>query len=134
MKKPDSDVLQLRTSVARRRSAETLLERERYELSARSGGGILSYEVWGVVSGSKTIVTRYNLAYINPLVFGGDNGRVLGYDNAHGEHHRHYMGRVEAVEIGSYEEALDRFQAEWQELARTLPRPKGARRKRGRRS
>lgn len=71
------------------------------------------------------MVTRYNLAYINPLVFGGDNGRVLGYDNAHGEHHRHYMGKAEAVEIGSYEEALNRFQAEWQELARTLSRPKG---------
>jgi hypothetical protein len=120
--------------VTRRRSAETLLERERYELSARSGGGILSYEVWGVVTGGKTIVTRYNLAYINRLIFGGDNGRVLGYDNAHGEHHRHYKGKVEAVEIASYEEALSRFQAEWQELERTLLRPKGARPKRGRRS
>ena len=120
--------------MARRRSAETLLERERYELSARSGGGILSYEVWGVVARGKTVVTRYNLAYINPLVFGGDNGRVLGYDNAHGEHHRHYMGKAEPVEIGSYEEAFNRFQAEWQELARTLLCPKGAKAKRGKRS
>lgn len=120
--------------MARRPPGETLLERERYELSARSGGGVLSYEVWGVVTGGKTIVTRYNLAYVNPLVFGGDNGRVLGYDNAHGEHHRHYMGKVEAVGIGSYEDAFERFQAEWQELAKTLPRPKGARRRRGRRS
>src|SRR3990172_2825139 len=43
-----ADVLLSCTAVARRRSSETLLERERYELSARSGGGILSYEVWGV--------------------------------------------------------------------------------------
>lgn len=120
--------------MARRPPGETLLERERYELSARSGGGVLSYEVWGVVTGGKTIVTRYNLAYVNPLVFGGDNGRVLGYDNAHGEHHRHYMGKIEAVGIGSYEDAFERFQAEWQELAKTLPRPKGARRRRGKRS
>ena len=122
------------TAVARRRSSETLLERERYELSARSGGGILSYEVWGVVKAGRTVVTRYNLAYVNPLVFGGDHGRVLGYDNAHGEHHRHYMGKTEAVEIRSYEEALDRFQAEWQELVKALKRPKAAKPKGGKRS
>jgi hypothetical protein len=120
--------------VARRRSSETLFERERYELSARSGGGILSYEVWGVVTAGRTVVTRYNLAYVNPLVFGGDHGRVLGYDNAHGGHHRHYMGTTEAVEIRSYEEAFDRFQAEWQELVRTLKKPKAAKRRRGKRS
>jgi hypothetical protein len=120
--------------VARRRSSETLLERERYELSTRSGGGILSYEVWGVAKPGGAIVTRYNLAYINPLVFGGDNGRVLGYDNAHGQHHRHYMGKTEAVEIRNYEEALDRFQAEWQELVKTLKRPKAAKAKKGKRS
>jgi hypothetical protein len=120
--------------VARRRSAEVLLERERYELSPRSGGGILSYEVWGVVRASKTVVTRYNLAYVNRLVFSGDHGRVLGYDNAHGEHHRHFMGKTEAVEVGSYEKALDRFQAEWQELVKTLKRPKAPKAKRGKRS
>ncbi len=69
-----------------------LLERERFELSAKSGGGILQYEVWGYQEKGKTIVTRYNLAYINPTIYAGDNGRVLGYDNAHGHHHRHYMG------------------------------------------
>ena len=122
------------TAVARRRSSEVLLERERYELSPRSGGGILSYEVWGVVKAGKTVVTRYNLAYINPLVFSGDHGRVLGYDNAHGEHHRHYMGETEAVEIGSYEQALDRFQGEWQALVKTLKGPKASKPKRGKRS
>ena len=35
---------------------------------------------------------RYSLAYINPAIFAGDNGRVLGYDNAHGYPHRHFMG------------------------------------------
>ena len=69
-----------------------LLERERFELSAKSGGGIFQYEVWGYQEKGKTIVTRYNLAYINPTIYAGDNGRVLGYDNAHGHHHRHYMG------------------------------------------
>ncbi|MGH8683120.1 MAG: hypothetical protein ACREVP_16610 [Burkholderiales bacterium] len=77
---------------------------------------------------------RWYARYINPLLFGGDHGRVLGYDNAHGEHHRHFMGKTAAVEIGSYEQALDRFQAEWQELVKTLKRPKASKPKRGKRS
>jgi predicted transcriptional regulator len=28
-----------------------------------------------------------------------DNGRVLGFDNAHGTHERHYMGEVKAVDL-----------------------------------
>ncbi len=42
-----------------------------------------------------------------------DNGRVLGFDNAHGYHHRHDKGDVEAVEFVSYEATLERFQQEW---------------------
>jgi hypothetical protein len=44
------------------------------------------------------------------------------------------MGKTEAIEIRSYEEALDRFQAEWQELVKALKRPKAAKPKRGKRS
>lgn len=93
---------------------ETLLEQERFELKAKSGGGLLSYEVWGYAQAGKTKVTRYNLAYINHAIYRGDNGRVLGFDNAHGYHHRHCMGRVEAVDFVSYEATLERFQREWQ--------------------
>ena len=92
---------------------ETLLEQERFELKPKSGGGLLSYEVWGYAEGGKTVVTRYNLAYINHAIHRGDNGRVLGFDNAHGYHHRHHMGEVEAVEFAGYEATLDRFQHEW---------------------
>jgi hypothetical protein len=42
-----------------------------------------------------------------------DNGRVLGFDNAHDYHHRHYMGEVTAVEFISYEATLETFQQEW---------------------
>jgi hypothetical protein len=59
---------------------------------------------------------------------------VLGYDNAHGEHHRHYMGETELVEIGSCEQVLDRFQGEWQDLVKTLTRPKASKPKSGKRS
>jgi hypothetical protein len=101
------------------KNKDILLEQERFELKAKSGGGILSYEVWGYQERGRTVVTRYNLAYINHALFGGDNGRVLGFDNAHGFHHRHFMGNVEPVEFVSYEATLDRFQQEWQQLVQS---------------
>jgi len=97
---------------------EILLEQERFELKANSGGGLLSYEVWGYKSQGKTVVTRYNLAYINHAIYRGDNGRVLGFDNAHGYHHRHFMGKVELIEFESFETTQERFQQEWLEIVR----------------
>ncbi len=98
---------------------EILLEQERFELKAKSGGGLLSYEVWGYKSQGKTVVTRYNLAYINHAIHRGDNGRVLGFDNAHGYHHRHFMGKVGSVEFESFEATQERFQREWLEIVKT---------------
>jgi hypothetical protein len=37
-----------------------------------------------------------NLAYIDHLMFSGDNGSVLGYEIRHGFHHRHFMGNAES--------------------------------------
>jgi hypothetical protein len=99
---------------------ESLLEQERFELKPKSGGGLLSYEVWGYQERGKTIVTRYNLAYINHAIYRGDNGRVLGFDNAHGYHHRHSMGKVEAVEFNSFEATQERFQHEWLEIVKSV--------------
>jgi hypothetical protein len=95
---------------------EILLEQERFELKQKSGGGLLSYEAWGYVENDKSIVTRYNLAYINHAIFRGDNGRVLSFDNAHDYHHRHYMGEVEAVEFVSFAATQERFQLEWLDI------------------
>ncbi len=100
----------------RKQPEEILLEQERFELKPKSGGGLLSYEVWGYTDKGKTVVTRYNLAYINYAIHRGDNGRVLGFDNAHDHHHRHYMGQVETVEFTGYEAIVERFQNEWQEI------------------
>jgi len=83
---------------------------ESTRLAARRGNGILRREIWVDAKGK---VVRYNLAYINHDIFQGDNGRVLGYDNAHGVHHRHFKGKVEAVEFQSYEDIEERFEAEW---------------------
>lgn len=103
---------------------EVQLERETFKLKANKGGGILSFEVWGYVQDGKTIVTRYNLAYINPLICQKDNGRVLGFDNAHNYHHRHYMGKVAPVEFENYEQTLEQFQEEWQQIVKGLKKVK----------
>lgn len=99
---------------------EILLEQERFELKPKSGGGMLSYEIWGYVEKGKTEVTRYNLAYINQAIFSGDNGRVLGFDNAHDFHHRHCMSKIEVVKFVSYEATQQRLQKEWQETVNKI--------------
>lgn len=57
-------------------------------------------------------VVKYNLAFIHFGVCQRDHGRVVGYDNAHGHHERHFMGEAEAVEFTSYRDTLKRFAAE----------------------
>jgi hypothetical protein len=84
-------------------------------LSKKRGNGILRREVW---VDSKGKVVRYNLAYINHDIFQGDNGRVLGYDNARGVHHRHCKGKVETVEFQGFGIIEERFEAEWLAFSR----------------
>jgi CHASE1-domain containing sensor protein len=104
---------------------ETRIVSERHFLSAKRGGGQLRFEVWvRTYPTGKQEVTRYSLAYINPLLHSGDNGRVLGYDNAHGEPHRHFFGKVEPQEEASYEAIVERFSAEWVEIAKVRTRRK----------
>ena len=76
----------------------------------KRGNGILRREVW-VDGGGK--VTRYNLAYINATMHSGDNGRVVGYDNAHGYHHRHYFGGVTPVDFVDFDGMEEKFQVDW---------------------
>jgi len=84
-------------------------------LAKKWGNGILRREIWMNTKGK---VVRYNLAYINHDIFQGDNGRVLGYDNAHGVHHRHYKGKVENVEFQGFSNIEERFEAEWLAFSR----------------
>lgn len=70
---------------------DTLIRDEALSFSTKKGNGTLRRQIWIDKNGR---VTRYSLAYINFRLFYGDNGRVLGYDNAHGFHHKHYMGTV----------------------------------------
>jgi hypothetical protein len=55
---------------------------------------------------------RYSMVLIDTHNSAADNGRVLGYDNSHGYHHRHFLGKVEPVEFESYESTEKRFEAE----------------------
>lgn len=83
-------------------------------LTGRRRGAVLKEEVW--YEGEK--VVKYSLAYINPGICGVDNGRVLGYDNSHAYHHRHFMGKVEEINFSGYEALVDRFQKEVEDLWR----------------
>ncbi len=80
---------------------------EAFKISAKRGNGSLRREVWVDRQGR---VTRYNLACISHRLHAGDNGRVIGYENAHGYHHRHVFGRVEAVQFTCFEDIEARFE------------------------
>jgi hypothetical protein len=81
----------------------------------RLGGGILKELVEQDVPSGK--LRHYSLAYINPLIHASDNGRVLGYDNAHGFPHRHFKGTVSPEPHLSWEEIREKFEREWRQLA-----------------
>jgi Family of unknown function (DUF6516) len=78
-----------------------------------SGFGLIREEVWLDAEGE---VARYNLAFINHFLTGKDNGRVLGYDNSHGQHHRHFMGTSEPFKYVRYDDLVTHFLAEVREL------------------
>lgn len=91
---------------------------ERHKITLKRGNGLLRREVWFDERGR---ITRYNLAFINHVLFAGDNGRVLGYDNQHGSHHRHFRGTCEPFAFTSFVELEERFEAEWTVLLAEWP-------------
>lgn len=99
--------------MAESKTTEIKQSDETHKISDKRGNGKLRREVWVDAQGK---VVRYNLAYINHHLFQGDNGRVIGYDNAHGVHHRHYFGGVSPVDFVSFNDIEDRFEADWSAL------------------
>lgn len=81
----------------------------------RLGGGVLKELVEQEMPSGK--LRHYSLAYINPFIHAGDNGRVLGYDNAHGFPHRHFMGNIAREPNLSWEEIREKFEREWRQIA-----------------
>ena len=90
---------------------------EVHHIARRRGNGQLRREVWVDKNGR---VTRYNLAYINHDLHTSDNGRVLGYDNQHGYHHRHYLGEVTAINFVNFEDIENQFEADWMAFRRSI--------------
>ncbi|PUE24139.1 hypothetical protein B9Z39_13840 [Limnohabitans sp. JirII-29] len=84
-------------------------------LPKRLGGGVLKEYV--VRDHATKNVLHYALAYINPLIYSGDNGRVLGYDKSHGLPHKHWMGQRSEEPFISYEALYEKFQNEWMDIA-----------------
>jgi len=82
---------------------------ERYTLSKRKGGGMIRIEAW---EGSDGVIVKYNIAYINHNLCQEDNGRVLGYDNAHDYHHKHLLGKVSPINFINYEKLVEQFEQE----------------------
>jgi len=86
---------------------------ERFTLSKKHGGGAIKIEAWEDHNGE---VVKYNIAYINHHLCQKDNGRVIGYDNAHDYHHKHYFGEILPIEdFESYENLVERFESEIKE-------------------
>lgn len=88
---------------------------ETFVLKRPRKGAKLKEEVWQTGDGQ---VVKYSLAYINPRICAADNGRVLGYDNSHNYHHRHFMGTVEHVKFHNFKDLAERFRTEVAELWR----------------
>ncbi len=78
-----------------------------------AGEALIREEVWKDSSGH---IVRYNLTFICFALYPKDNGRVLGYDTAHGVAHRHFAGKVEAHTVANYSELLEMFLDEVEEL------------------
>jgi Family of unknown function (DUF6516) len=87
---------------------------EEYRLRGNRKGAVVKEQTW--LENGK--IVAYSLVYINPNRCFVDNGRVLGYDNRHGYHHRHCMGKIEPIVFSNYESLARRFYKELRELWR----------------
>jgi len=103
--------------MAKRQSTKSKFKKivsEQYPVSPKRGGGLVKIEVW---ENEKGEVVKYSMTYINHLIYGHDNGRVLGYDNTHNFHHKHYFGEIsEVIDFVNYEDLVERFEHELKEF------------------
>lgn len=86
---------------------------EKFIVPKSNGGGLIKFEAWEF----EEKVVKYSMVYINKSLHPDDNGRVLGYDNAHDYHHKHYFGDIyELDNFISYQELVQRFRKELKEF------------------
>lgn len=97
----------------KKRLSYTKVVNEQYTLSKKRGGGLIQIEAWEDTNGA---VVKYSITYVNHELYQQDNGRVIGYDNAHNYHHKHCFGEIEPiVDFAGFEEILQRFEKEIKE-------------------
>ena len=86
---------------------------EQFIVPYKQGGGIIKFEAWEY----ENKIVKYNMAYIYKSVFPNDNGRVIGYDNSHNFHHKHYFGQIiELNDFVNYQELVKRFRDDLKEF------------------
>jgi len=86
---------------------------EKYIVGSDLGGGIIKFEAWEF----EGQVVKYNMVYINKNIYAEDNGRVVGYDNAHDYHHRHYFSEiVELDDFTSFRDQVQKFREDIKEF------------------
>ena len=86
---------------------------EQFIISFNKGGGIIKFEAWEF----NDVIVKYNMAYINNNIYPNDNGRVIGYDNSHNFHHKHYLGQItELDDFVSYQKLVQRFKNDLKEF------------------
>jgi len=86
---------------------------EKFIVPFDKGGGIIKFEAWEY----NNRVVKYNMLYINKTIFPNDNGRVLGYDNAHDFHHKHYFGEItELSDFKTYQNQVQLFKQDIKEF------------------
>lgn len=88
------------------------------------GRGVIRVETW--IDEQTGDISHYNLAYINMAISTVDNGRILGFDNAHlyagfkTLHHEHHLGHVVHNDTyQGFDALLERFQNELASLKKT---------------
>ena len=88
---------------------------ESFVVPYEKGGGIIKFEAWEY----EDKIVKYNMAYINKNIFSNDNGRVIGYDNSHNFHHKHYFGEItELDDFNTYENLVQRFKNDIKEFVK----------------
>jgi len=86
---------------------------EQFIVPTEKGGGIIKFEAWEY----EDQVVKYNMVYINKRIYPNDNGRVMGYDNSHDFHHKHYFGEItELDDFASYQKLVQRFKNDIKEF------------------
>jgi hypothetical protein len=86
---------------------------EQFIIPIKYGSGIIKFEAWKY----ENRVVKYNMVYINKTIFPNDNGRVMGYDNSHNFHHKHYFGEItELSDFTNYQELVLRFKKDVKEF------------------